>query len=90
MQTLMRLEAGPGEIRAVLDRVAPELASDDGAAQVHERLRRLAGHWKATPHGGEIVVSWTAEAGVSSQQGLPESRPGRRLEAPPTRGGAVR
>jgi len=52
MQTLMRLEAGPGEIRAVLDRVAPELASDDVAAQVHERLRRLAGHWKATPHWG--------------------------------------
>lgn len=58
MQTMMRLNADPDMIRSVLDRVAPELSSDEAARRIHERLRHLRGRWRATPYRGEMTLSW--------------------------------
>ena len=58
MQTMMRTRATVTEIRDVLARVAPEVASPDLAARIHQRLRALAGHWADTPYGGEMVLHW--------------------------------
>jgi hypothetical protein len=58
VQTMMRIEADAATIRSVLDQVAPQVASDDLAARIHERLRRLRGHWKATPYGGNMCLTW--------------------------------
>ena len=58
VQTLMRLEASPSDIARVLERVAPDLASGENAKSVHERLRRLTGHWKATSYGSDMVIEW--------------------------------
>ena len=55
VQTLMRLEAEPSDIGRLLERVAPDLASGENAIRVHERLRRLTGHWRATPYGSYLV-----------------------------------
>jgi hypothetical protein len=48
------------EIRVLLERVAPHVATGNTAARIHERVRRLAGHWKATPYGGDMVLVWPA------------------------------
>lgn len=65
LQTLMRVEAGPDEIRHVLERVVPDRATDVDAARIHERIRRLVGHWKATPYGSDMVVAWPMETSAS-------------------------
>lgn len=61
MQTMMRTGAGVDEIEAVLTRVAPQVASHDLAERLWRRLRALAGHWAATPYGGEMVLEWPPE-----------------------------
>lgn len=58
MQTMMRTAASAEEIHAVLQRVAPEVASSDLAARLHARCRALTGHWNATPYGGEMELTW--------------------------------
>jgi hypothetical protein len=58
VQTMLRTRAEPAEIHEVLARVAPEVASADLAERLHARLRALAGHWAATPYGGEMVLDW--------------------------------
>lgn len=58
MQTMMRTGAGPEQILAVLDRVAPHVASTELAERLHERVRALTGHWAATPFRGEMVLDW--------------------------------
>ncbi|MEO1063590.1 MAG: hypothetical protein AAFZ07_19410 [Actinomycetota bacterium] len=57
-QTLMRTAAPVEEVERVLRAVAPDIASAELAAALHERLRRLTGHWRATPFGGEMVLEW--------------------------------
>lgn len=58
MQTMMRVAAGVDEIRDVLDRVAPTMPArqHDLAERLHDRIRRLNGHWAATPYGGSMVL----------------------------------
>jgi hypothetical protein len=58
MQTLMRTEAGPDEIEQVLRRVAPDHRDPETARRLHERIRALRGHWKATPYGADMVLTW--------------------------------
>jgi hypothetical protein len=58
VQTLMRLEADSSDIARVLERVAPDLASSENAERVHERLRRLTGHWKATSYRSDMMIEW--------------------------------
>lgn len=58
VQTLMRTEAGPDEIAETLRRVHPDPVTDDLAPALHERLRQLRGHWKATPYGADMVLEW--------------------------------
>ncbi len=57
IQTLFRIEAGPGDYAELLGRFWPT-DSEDLAARVHERIRQLRGHWKATPYGGEMELIW--------------------------------
>jgi hypothetical protein len=28
------------------------------ASRLHERIRELRGHWKATPYGADMVLTW--------------------------------
>ena len=60
MQTMMRIAANVEEIRAVLTTVAPTLdtTSGDLAKRIHERLRRLAGHWNATGYGKTMQLDF--------------------------------
>jgi hypothetical protein len=58
LQTLIRVGATPDELFDLIARQAPELASRDLAARVHERARALIGHWKATPYGDEMTLEW--------------------------------
>jgi len=58
IQTLMRIEAEPNAYFDLLREIVPEDSSHDLAARVHERVRQLRGHWKATPFGGEMELVW--------------------------------
>lgn len=61
MQTMMRTGASATEIHEVLARVAPEVGSLDLADRLRAQVRSLAGHWVATPYGGEMVLDWPEE-----------------------------
>lgn len=61
MQTMMRTGADANEIESMLRRVAPEVAAPGVAERLHAGLRALAGHWAATPYGGEMVLGWPPE-----------------------------
>ena len=58
VQTLMRVEADIDKYEEVLERVLPELASDDLARRIWDKARRLQGHWKATNFGREMAIQW--------------------------------
>jgi hypothetical protein len=58
IQTLFRMDAGPDAYAELLGRFSTTIASQDLAARVHERVRQLRGHWKATPFGGEMELVW--------------------------------
>jgi hypothetical protein len=58
MQTMMRTGANATEIHEVLARMAPGVVSPDLATRLHAHVRSLAGHWAATPYGGEMVLEW--------------------------------
>lgn len=36
--------------------------ADDLAERIHERLRQLRGHWKATPYGADMHLTWPEPA----------------------------
>lgn len=57
IQTLFTTQAGPEAYARLLGKSAPG-AGDDLAERVHERIRRLRGHWKATPYGGDMALAW--------------------------------
>ena len=58
IQTLMRIDADSDAYLAMLREIAPAHAGQDLAARLHERVRRLRGHWKSTPYGGEMRLVW--------------------------------
>jgi hypothetical protein len=69
IQTLFRTDAGREAYVELLKGVASPSGKQDLAERVHERIRRLRGHWKATPYGGEMTLEW------------PESVPADRAQA---------
>lgn len=58
IQTLFRNDAGPDAYLELLRQRAPTHATPGLAMRVHERVRRLRGHWKATPYAGEMKLDW--------------------------------
>jgi hypothetical protein len=58
IQTLFRTEAGPEAYTELLGRFSRAGGSQDLAARVHERVRQLRGHWKATPYGSQMELVW--------------------------------
>ncbi len=58
VQTLMRLEAPPDKYLAMLERLQPQIATPDLAQRLFERARQLTGHWRATPFGETMHISW--------------------------------
>ena len=58
IQTLMRLEANEERYFAVLAHVVPDLATEELAARIKERVRKLLGHWKATAYGENMEFEW--------------------------------
>ena len=58
IQTLFRTDAGLNAYTKLL-RDHPKMDdSQDLAVRVHERVRQLRGHWKATPYGSEMELIW--------------------------------
>ena len=64
LQTLIRTGASVDVIAEILMRQVPELASRQLAERIHERARRLVGHWKATGYGDEMIVEWPRPEGA--------------------------
>lgn len=58
LQTLMRTGASAEEIYHVLVRRVPEIMTPDLAQRIHERCRRLVGHWASTGYGDEMTIVW--------------------------------
>lgn len=58
VQTLMRTEAGVADFEALLQRHPEVQRAKGAAARLHEEVRRLRGHWRATPYGGDMVLHW--------------------------------
>jgi hypothetical protein len=58
IQTLIRIDAGPNAYLGLLRKSLSTRASDDLADRVHERVRKLRGHWRATPCGGQMELVW--------------------------------
>jgi hypothetical protein len=59
LQTLFRTEAAPQEYAKLVRKFSAAVgACPDLAARVHERIRQLRGHWKATPRGGDMELIW--------------------------------
>lgn len=61
VQTLMRVEADPGQFLAMLEKIQPQLASVELANRIHERARSLTGYWKATPFGEVMHITWNEQ-----------------------------
>lgn len=58
MQTMLRTEAPPEAILEVLERLAPDVSSEDLADRLFERLRSLRGHWAGTAYGQDMNLNW--------------------------------
>jgi hypothetical protein len=58
IQTLFRTDAGLDAYTNLLRDVSTKVGRQDLAARVHERIRKLRGHWKATPCGGDMELVW--------------------------------
>jgi hypothetical protein len=58
IQTLFRIDAGQDAYLELLKRFSPMSEVQDLAARVHERVRQLRGHWKATPFRGKMELEW--------------------------------
>jgi hypothetical protein len=46
------------EYHAALGKELPPWCTEDLVAAVRERMRRLQGHWKATPYGKTMEIAW--------------------------------
>jgi hypothetical protein len=58
IQVLLREQAQAGAYLKVLRTIAPNHAQTELAGRIHERVRQLRGHWKATAYGGDMLLSW--------------------------------
>jgi hypothetical protein len=58
VQTLMRLEATSDQYLDMLERIQPQIATQDLAQRIFECARQLAGHWRATPFGETMHFEW--------------------------------
>lgn len=58
IQTLFRTDAGLTAYAELLEGFSSTSGSQDLAARVHERVRKLRGHWKATPYGDQMELVW--------------------------------
>jgi hypothetical protein len=54
----MRIEAAPEAYSDMLGKLLPSAATTDLAERIHERVRQLRGHWRATPYGLEMKLVW--------------------------------
>lgn len=63
IQTLFRMDADLAAYTELLKGIAAARGSPDLPARVHERIRRLRGHWQATPYGGEMALDWPEREG---------------------------
>lgn len=61
VQTLIRMEAPVDQYLHILNTTTPDLAQMDLAQRIHERCRRLMGHWRATPYRADMVIEWPEE-----------------------------
>lgn len=68
LQHLAKVDEEPAALHArvvaslaVQDAVPPPWFTVELVADVRERLRRLLGHWRATPFGGVMELEWTGE-----------------------------
>jgi hypothetical protein len=67
IQTLFRIDAGLDAYEDLLRGVSPPSGSQDLAARVHERVRQLRGHWKATPYAGRMELVWPEERAAATR-----------------------
>lgn len=58
VQTLMRIDAVLDRYFALLQRTLPQLASLELAERIFNRARSLTGHWRATPFGNSMSITW--------------------------------
>lgn len=58
IQTLFRTDASAAEYTKLLDALLVRNPPRDLGARVHERVRQLRGHWRATPYGGSMELEW--------------------------------
>jgi len=58
LQTLIRTEAEVTAYEELLAATFPDRATTELAERLHERVRRLIGHWNATPFGAAMIVEW--------------------------------
>lgn len=58
IQTLMRTEALPDAYVKLFERLPQASGNRDLALRVHERVRQLRGHWRATAYGSEMELVW--------------------------------
>ncbi len=61
VQTLMRLESPLEKYHATLAYVLPDRDCTELAQQVHERVRQIEGHWRATAYGETMELEWQEE-----------------------------
>ena len=52
------LIAGLRRFASALDQTLPDWVDEALVVAVQERMRRLQGHWRATPHGGVMELPW--------------------------------
>jgi hypothetical protein len=52
------LVAGMNRFASALDATLPEWLTEELVQRVKERMRRLVGHWRATPHGAAMELEW--------------------------------
>jgi hypothetical protein len=52
------LVAGMHRFASALGATLPEWLTEDLVVRVKERMRRLVGHWRATPNGGSMQLDW--------------------------------
>ena len=48
----------PQKFFEVLQRIESDTVTRELADRIHEKCRQLAGHWRATPYGGDMVLDW--------------------------------
>ena len=58
IQTLIRQEAAADQYLEAIRTHMPDRATIDLADRVFRRVRKLRGHWSATPYGGSMTIYW--------------------------------